>query len=203
MNQLLTRLSAAIFVMSFVSCEKSESKVFRDNKADVKKCPVTQIIYSTCCNIKDTMVFAYNTWGDPITITRLPSPNTGAPNYVFIYDKKRRLTEMLGLYSGGNSGLFYHKYFYANPGNSNIVVDSTYIFPQFQNGTLIQYYSSSASYLTYDKAGRIIKDSTIYQDGPRTRVDNYVYDANGNLFGRSYDDRVNINQTHEIWMFVN
>jgi hypothetical protein len=203
MNQLLTRLTAAIFIISIVGCEKSETKVFRDNQSNVKKCQVNQIIYSTCCGIKETMVFAYNSFGDPVTVTQLPRPNTGAPNYVFVYDKKRRLTEMLGLYSGGNSGLFYHKYFYANPGNSNIVVDSNYIFPVFQNGTLIQYYRASASYLTYDKAGRIIKDSTKYQDEPRPRIDNYVYDANGNLSGRSYDDHTNINQTHAIWMFVN
>ena len=113
---------------------------------------------------------------------------------------------MFAWYSGLNTadggGLYYHKYIYANPGNSNIVVDSTYVFPEFQNGYLIHYYGGSASYLTYDKAGRIIKDSTVFQ-GQSTRVENYVYDVNGNLSGRSYDDRTNINQTNAIWMFVN
>ena len=201
MKQFSVRLAAATFIISIVSCEKTETKVFRDNKAEVKKCSVTQIIYSSSFGIKDTMVFAYNSFGDPITITHLPFPNTGAPNYVFKYDKKKRLTEMLGLYTDGSSGLFWHKYFYENPGNSNIVVDSTYFFPQFENGALTWYYGASASYLTYDKAGRIIKDSTTYQG--TSRVDNYVYDANGNLSGRNYDDRTNINQTHTIWMFVN
>ena len=201
MKQLSVRLAAVIFIISIVGCEKTETKVFRD-KADVKKCPISQINYSTCCNYKDTMVFAYNSWGDPISITQLPFPKTGAPNYIFKYDKKRRLTEMLALYSGGSGGEVWHKYIYENPGNSNIVVDSTYYFPQFQNGTLISYYGASASYLTYDKADRIIKDSTVYQ-GTSTRVENYVYDANGNLSGRLYDDRTNINQTHAVWMFVN
>jgi len=34
-------------------------------------------------------------------------------------------------------------------------------------------------------------------------VDNYVYDAKGNLSGRVYDNRTNMNQTHAVWMFVN
>jgi len=206
MNQLLTRLAAAIFVMSFVSCEKSESKVFRDNKADIKNCRVTQIIYSPCCGIKNTMVFAYNTWGDPITITQTPLVGTGTPNYFFKYDKKRRLTELLGLYSGGDGGEVWHKYFYENPGNSNIVLDSNYLFPSFQNGIMIWYHTASATFFTYDKLGRITKDSTIstlYQAGQYTIVNNYVYDANGNLSGPVYDDQVNINQTHPIWMFLN
>ena len=204
MNHLLVRLAIAIFITSIVGCEKTETKVFRDKsdgKADVKKCSISQINYSTCCNYKDTMVFAYNSWGDPITITQLPYPKTGAPNYVFKYDKKRRLTEMLSLYSGGG-GEVWHKYFYENPGNSNIILDSSYFFPRLENGIMIWYYGASASYLTYDKVGRIIKDSTVYQ-GTSIRVDNYVYDANGNLSGRIYDDRTNMNQTHAVWMFVN
>ena len=203
MNQLLTRLAAAIFVISFVSCEKSESKVFRDNKTEVKNCPVTQIIYESCCDSKDTMVVAYNTFGDPITITQLPSPGTGIPNYFFKYDKKRRLTELLGLYSGGYGGEVWHKYFYENPGNSNIVLDSNYFFPRFENGIMIWYHSASATFFTYDKWGRIIKDSIIYQGGQYTMVNNYVYDANGNLSGYVYDNGSNINQTHPIWMFLN
>jgi hypothetical protein len=205
MNQFLTRLAAAILIISIGGCEKTETKVFRDKsdaKADVKNCPVIQVIYSSCCLSKDTTVFAYNSWGDPITVTQLPFPGTGRPNYFFKYDKKRRLTELLGLYRGGNIGEVWHKYFYENPGKSDVVLDSSYFFPWFQNGIMVSYHTASATYFTYDKSGRIIKDSTIYQAGEHTSVNNYVYDANGNLWGSVYDNRTNMNQTHPIWMFL-
>src|ERR1700754_4288464 len=46
----------------------------------------------------DTLKFSYNAAGNPVTITR-KQPATGAPNYVFRYDNKGRMTTLIGSYS--------------------------------------------------------------------------------------------------------
>jgi hypothetical protein len=198
------------FACLFFSCKKTNDPIeqafdgtisgtVQHKVKELKDCRVQQIINYPCCGLKDTLAFSYNSWGDPDTIKRLPFTGTGSPNYIFRYDKKRRLTDMLGLYDG-NGGLFWHKYFYENPGNSNIVMDSTFYFVRLRNGMLDSYVSSLTTYYTYDKWDRIIKDSTIFPSS-FANVSTFMYDANGNRTGRTYDNKVNIHRTNKIWMF--
>jgi hypothetical protein len=194
------RLAGLIILTLIISCTKNDDYTFRNYKPDIKHCQVTRIIHWASCCSKDTMVFSYNQWGDPVSIKRLPYAATGAPHYVFMYDKKRRLTDVVGMYQGGGSGEVWHKYFYSNAGNSGIIVDSAYAFFILKNGMIISDYPF-ATYFTYDKTGRIIKDSIVSNAGEYITVNNYAYDANGNLVGRNYDDKLNIHLTNKIWMF--
>lgn len=162
-------------------------------------CEVQQIVYGPCCNETDTLVFTYNSWGDPALVQRLPRPTTGAPNYIFRYDSKRRLTDVIGMYDSPTMAEFWNKYYYDKPGNSNIVKDSSFLFVEVKDNEMVSYRYSAVTYFTYDKWDRIIKDST-FSEG-HTYVNNYVYDMNGNLAGRTYDNQVNIHRTNKIWMF--
>jgi hypothetical protein len=168
---------------------------------EMDDCRVQQIIHTPCCDAKDTLVFSYNSWGDPSYIKRLPLAGTGAPNYIFKYDRKKRLTDIIGMYEHGAGAEFWHKYFYENPGNSNIIKDSTFYFVDVNNDMIVSYMASSVTYFTYDNWDRIIKDSTTHVLHGISQVNNYVYDANGNRTGRTYDNKINIHRTNKIWMF--
>lgn len=197
MNRIIYSFVVVINLAFLVGCGKKDS-VF--GWSSTNKCQIEKIVHTPCCGLSEAMMFAYNKMGDPVSITQLPTTNTGTPNYLFKYDKKNRLTELYGLYEGGNSGLFYHKYFYANPGNSKIVLDSVYFFPVLKNNVMVSYYSAVASHLFYDKWDRIVKDSTV--SSSTFVVNNFVYDIDGNLAGRTYDNKLNPHQTNKIWMFL-
>jgi hypothetical protein len=169
----------------------------------VNSCQVTQVVRWLDASTSLTMNFAYNTHGDPVSITQFPS-HTGALNYTFEYDHKKRLTGFKGLHPGGSSGLFYHKYFYSSPSaNAEIVMDSTYYFVTWTGEVMSFWYIGMATWYTYDSQGRIIRDSTVDSSFPYyTTVKNYSYDASGNRAGRTYDTKVNIHRTHKIWMFL-
>lgn len=206
-NWIMKRSFIALIVIAILlvsilvpGCEKGTEYNINRGAAELKDCPITQIIRNNY-GIVDTLVFVYNSFGDPVSATRLPSPGTGAPTYVFKYDKKRRLTDVIGLYHSGTSAEVWHRYFYDNPGNSKIVKDSTYYFVLIQNGQPFNYLQSSLSFLTYDKYDRIIKDSILYSWTSESFITEYSYDENGNRTGRTYDNKINIHRTNKIWMF--
>ncbi len=145
----------------------------------------------------DTITFTYNQYGNPVSGTR-PGPRTGAPNYLFLYDKDR-LTDFVGVYSNGTSAEYWHKYFYDNLGR--IVLDSVYQFPQIQNGKMVNPYGSYIIRFDYDNLNRIIGGTMILPDG-YTYPQSYSYDANGNRSGGSYDSKINFRRTNRIWMFL-
>ena len=174
-----------------------------------KKCQLEKVAFAFEDGwSKRSVVFSYNNQGDPVSIIQLPYTTTGFPNYFFVYDNKHRLTEMFRMYGNGKvgegGGESYNKYFYASPGSKEIIMDSAYYYPYFQNGILINYFGGAqATWYLYDDKGRVIRDSAVTDNNSQhTRVTNYTYDANGNRTGRIYDNKVNLHRTHEIWMFL-
>lgn len=191
----LTGVAVAIALMP--SCEKGNDYYARQGATELKDCPITQIIYYQSAS-PDTLLFTYTAWSDPETVTQLPT-HSWTPKWIFKYDKKRRLTDFIGQYADGVSGTVWHKYFYDNPGKGNITRDSVYVDFQIRNGAITCHHSYLI-FCIYDKYDRVIKDSSIYLSFPAT-VQTYVYDANGNLAGRSYDNKTNLHRTNKIWMF--
>lgn len=200
-------LIASTLLVSFiflVGCKKAYDYIEKDPNAEIKKCLLEKIAYSDPWGTEDTVVFSYNKAGDPLTGIRT-SPGTGAPNYVFKYDKKGNLTEFIGMYRNGVGSEFWHKYFY--DGTGKIVLDSNYIFCRVQNGQPVdpaltpEPDGSSLTFYTYDARCRIIKDSTIYSMG-WTNVVTYSYDVYGNRTGFEYDQNANFHRTNKIWMFL-
>jgi hypothetical protein len=152
-----------------------------------------------------TIVFTYNSCGDPLIGAR-PSPGTGAPNYIFKYDKKGRLTDFIGMYAGGTTSEFWQKFFY--DGLGNIVFDSTYLFCKVQNGQPVDPRLTpepdglSFTFYTYDVKGRVIKDSIISISYGWNFARTYSYNTDGNRTGREYDQKINFRRTNKIWMFI-
>src|SRR5436190_6211194 len=216
MSKIACSIVSFTLSIFFFGCTKDDRSVSRDdismnkkepginmNKA-ANKCQVVSVVEYDPYGINDTTMFEYNKWGDPVSVTRHPWPETGAPNFYFTYDNKHRLTELLG------DGAFYTKYFYSGPGDKRIIMDSTYTFPVFQNGIMTSYYDSKAVWYIYDSQGRIIKDSSIWGGGRSVTVFSYSYDANGNraihILGQSlfftYDNKANLHVTNEIFQFL-
>ncbi|MGZ3952158.1 MAG: hypothetical protein ACXVBZ_12215, partial [Flavisolibacter sp.] len=98
MTRSLITLAAIAQVALFIpGCEKGNDYVVHPGSPELKNCPILRIIRNRSGTI-DTLVFSYNSWGDPLSVTKLPHTNTGSPNYTFKYDKKHRLTEIIGMY---------------------------------------------------------------------------------------------------------
>jgi hypothetical protein len=203
-----------IAIVLLASCQKSDQylgeedpktnylkSAHLENKplAEVNECLIVRISY-WLGNESDNLEFIYNSSGDPVSITRTLGAHTGRPDYIFKYDEKNRLTDFVGTYRN-TSAEFWHKYFYDSRGN--IVLDSGYIFPQIANGFPENGYSRQLTYYTYDNKQRIIRDSTVFSGLYRPVVNIYAYDDNGNRIGNNYDDKININRTNKIWMFLN
>jgi len=168
--------------------------------AEANECKITQINY-TVGSRNDVLQFTYNSSGDPISITRALGGHTGYPNFIFKYDDKDRMSELIGTYDNNNVAEYWHKYFYNN--KNQIMLDSAYIFPTIRNGFPENSYFQQATYYTYDNKDRIIEDSTSFSNSISPTVHSYTYDENGNKKGNLYDDQININRTNKIWMFLN
>ena len=76
------------------------SEMAQKRAKELNDCQVQQIISPGCCSSDDTLLFNYNSWGDPETVHRLPYAGTGRPNFVFKYDSKRRVSDIIGMYEG-------------------------------------------------------------------------------------------------------
>lgn len=201
----------AITLVFLTSCQKSDAyldsasvnekhvKVYSKPGGQVKNCSILQITYSIS-GTTDVLNFLYNSSGNPISITRNAGAHTGYPNYLFKYDQNSRLTDFIGPYNGNTFAEFWHKYFYDARGN--IVLDSTYIFPNITNGYPANAYRTQLTFYAYDNKDRIIEDSTVYPD-LSPLVHTYAYDGKGNKIGSTYDNQLNVNLTNTIWMFLN
>ena len=219
MKRSFIALIFTIVVIAFLpGCEKGEGYIISHGPAEFQNCPITQIIRNNFGPV-DTIVFTYNNWGDPVSVTKLPRPffmsGYNGPNYAFTYDKKHRLAESIAFepdttQPGVTKIIVRHKYFYDNPGNSNITRDSAYYVPD--KG----YDFRSLTYFIYDKYDRIIKDSTFGPEVFTPLVYTYSYNANGNRASfrsdnhagyvntftfDTYDNKTNILRTNKIWMF--
>jgi hypothetical protein len=208
-------LLLVILAALFTSCQKSDEYYLNSDSsknnylkgasltnrplAEIKECSIVQISYPVGID-NDVLQFTYNSSGDPVSITRTLGAHTGYPNYVFKYDDKKRLTDFVGVYNN-NGAEFWHRYFYDSRGN--IILDSGYIFPRISNGFPENAFTRQLTYYSYDNKQRIIKDSTVFSNAIPPVVKTYTYDSDGNKNGTNYDDKININRTNKIWMFLN
>jgi hypothetical protein len=212
------RFIAVAMIMAIVllpGCKKVYDYIEDHPAADIKICPIMRIISAGQYGPADTLIFKYNSWGDPVSVAHSVGPSTGRPDYVFKYNRSGKLSELLAvyyMYGTTDDGVFmeyWNKYFY--DGTGKIARDSTYIWPYFENGVLIDYYGGKMTFYTYDNNERIIKDSTIWTEGHLSggtgklisvSVSNYAYDAIGNKVGGSYDQKTSFLRTNKIWMFL-
>jgi hypothetical protein len=140
----------------------------------------------------------YDEYENPTFITNA-TVATGSPYRTFVYDQWHRLREYRESYSYGNYQA-WHLYAYGQDGR--IHVDTTLNL----GNTRDNYAIRSIANLEYDNQGRIIRESGVATsiNWSYTFDQNYAYDASGNLIrpGVTYDNRLNINRTNDIWMFI-
>ncbi len=208
-NSLFLLGSLAAMLVIFSSCQKEFDSP--KNAEDLTGTPLPSP--TTYCRIESFWVnrFAfderfklvlYDEYENPVAITT-PGAGTGHPYVTFKYDSWHRLRQYLGAYLG-DSFEFLHLYGFDQHGR--IGVDTGYVF-----GSPIEkpvhYLDRSISTIEYDNQNRIIKTITDYERGGYHFEVNYTYDANGNLLyepdsGITYDNKVNLYRTNDIWMFL-
>ncbi|PUZ29755.1 hypothetical protein DCC81_10040 [Chitinophaga parva] len=168
---------------------------------------------------EDSVMISYNGKGNPISMTRT-RVGTGAPNYFFRYDKRDRLTDIIGAYSDNATFETWHHYEY-NDGNYSYLprTDSVYLFGIIGNGPLPDsvFFGVRASDFTFDIYGRIIKViETDVRPYPAVYTDLYYYNPQGNLVATSltgtggvdsvtytsYDTHTNPHRMHPIWQLI-
>ena len=204
-NRLLFLLiSTAGMALLFSSCRK---EMGTPNGGEVLNTPLPgQTMYCRIESIWENpwtpdqrfLLVAYDQYENPAYITT-PLPSTGHPFRVFKYDSWHRLRQYLGDY--GN-GFFEFWHFYGFDNNGRIGVDTTYTFGQLLDKP-VGYFERRISWIEYDSQGRIVKISNTNNFGA-SWVDNFTYMAGGNLMrpGVTYDSKVNICRTNDIWMFL-
>ncbi|MDI3321727.1 hypothetical protein [Pinibacter soli] len=201
-NSLFSMVLAALFLTFFVSCKKDE--------IDLKRIPADLAntkIYRYYGNMfTDTLTLMgtvnYNKFGDPVSIIKPPQfVGTGNPNYTFWYDKKGRLSDFIGLYSGGIGFEGWRHYYYDK--NDRIVRDSAYIFGSMVDGKP-NVAASYASTYEYDAFDRVIRTTLVDRFGHSPLVQDFVYDERGNLDGSTtnYDNNFNPHLLNKVWQFI-
>lgn len=183
----------------FDGCEKARDYVKINPCAEMNMCTIKSISYTGMFGEKDSLVFTYNSSGDPVSVTRRVA-GSGTPNYAFKYDKKGRLTDFYAPYANLNGAEFWHKYAYDNKGR--IAIDSFYTLCRHDNNGPTEHFTARFL-LGYDLQNRIILDSLDPSSGDAySPASHYTYDANGNRAGRNYDQKVHFRRTNKIWMFI-
>jgi len=153
-------------------------------------------------------IVGYDLFENP-TFISTPFVATGSPFYTFKYDLFHRMREHAEEHSNGTYNRL-HRYGINNDGR--IGVDTTYTLGGYNAmGQPDLYFSRTISTLTYDAQGRINHSSNITIPGPTfpmtppvSSANSYNYDSNGNLEvpGATYDNKMNINRTNDIWQFL-
>jgi hypothetical protein len=149
----------------------------------------------------DEWFIQYDQFENPTSITTF-HPIFGRANHTFKYDHWHRMIEWR---QEVPNGLFQEWHFYGFDNNGRIANDSAFYMGQISDprntAVFANYYT-----LEYDNQGRIIRQ------GQRSKNDNFtsvfwsdfLYDGHGNLIipGVTYDDKINMNRTNDIWQFL-
>ena len=207
---LLSTVAASMF---FTSCQKD---VGAPKDTEVRSTPLPGL--TTYCRIESFWLnpglssqqfrlVMYNEFENPIFITN-PMVGTGSPYRTFKYDSWHRLVQYLESYTNNH---FETWHFYGFDNSGRIGVDTSYTFGSSITGKPTDYYYRTISWLTYDGQNRIVRsDNTITPDPtnpmvpPSTNTQTWTYNSAGNLAGTgaTYDNKVNLNRTNDIWMFL-
>ena len=197
-------ISSAGMLLLFSSCQKEMGSPKDDEISNTPLpglttyCRVESIWENPGASNQRFLLVAYDQFENPAFITT-PLPSTGHPFRVFKYDNWHRLREYFGDY--GN-GFFEFWHFYGFDNNGRIGVDTMYTFGQLLDKP-VGYFERRISWIEYDSQGRIVKISNTNNFGA-SWVDNFTYMASGNLMNpaATYDNKVSILRTNDIWMFL-
>ncbi len=119
----------------------------------------------------------------------------------FKYDQWHRLKEYILDYGNGGAEE-WHNYTYDQ--NGRIGIDENYIWASSRDNPA-DYFDLYVLFYRYDTQGRISRvESHRVTHGGGSDTTNYIYNAAGNLIraGVTYDNKVSMLRTNDIWMFL-
>ncbi len=206
MKAFSTTLSCvALFVLSLLltACKKDDHY-----PPGGQYCRVHQVIGRIGYE-QDTITIKYNNKGNPVEMNRT-YVTTGSPRYVFKYDKRDRLIELLGMYNLPAS--YEMRFRYAYDYKDRISSDTVYTLGFIDLPNRVEYIRE----YSYDHKDRLIRMKHKNPNHPDSRwTYSYHYNQQGNLekvtneygsevplFSFDYDDKININSLHPIWQFL-
>jgi hypothetical protein len=203
------RITLAVLAVAssilFSSCIKEYEFVKQHPGAEVTGCRINMIIskWEGAHPRSDTFRVHYNAAGDPAEVVATPGAQYWEGDYHFRYDKYHRLTDyFLGNPSYSDYRLIWHRYTYIG---KSLVSDSQFNYIEHGGGPNPPLETFAYKYIdSLDKEGRITKVTEyIVPDLPPTTWD-IKYNAQGNMLapGAIYDNKLNINHTSKVWMFI-
>jgi hypothetical protein len=201
-NSVLISIIIMMLLIPFSSCQKIIDRIFNHHPEPLYNCTITQVKQSIDGGVENirTGIVYNNQHGDPDSVIfDIETGSAGAHLFYFKYDAAHRLVEYSGWYSR-REGDYYFLHHYGYEGNK-IIYDTT----QWQQAGKW----TRMGILEYDAQDRVIKENfrdTLLDDVPGTSSDfppaTYSYDANGNLTGATYDNKINFLRTNNVWMFT-
>jgi hypothetical protein len=206
-KQFLSVLVSAAAIL-LCSCQKNLQDKNNDTELRATPLPGQQ----TYCRIESIWeklqgtedrfrLVLYDQYENPVAITT-PVLGTGISYHQFRYDQWHRLKDYIA-YIGGALFQTWHIYGYDNSGR--IAYDTVYWFGS-PGERPTDYWLREFQTIGYDDQNRINRVNYTDATG-RISIVNYEYDAAGNLIhpaskGVTYDNKINLNRTNDIWMFL-
>lgn len=191
-----------LIVLTIVGCNKVADFLRGNKDGDMKYCNIKKVAFKYY--EAREMTFSYNASGNPVSVYMDPS-GTAAPSRYFSYDKKNRLTRMIGVYNQDTTSFEVLRLYY-HDSKDRIIRDTGWGFGHTSNGVPIDYYGKDVTHYEYDKWDRIIRISIteLYPQPRQPLIYTYEYDADGNLIGDGlvYDNKISYRRTNKIWMFL-
>jgi YD repeat-containing protein len=205
---LLSLLAMGVIIFCLSSCQKNLQDINNDGELGGTPLPGEQ----TYCRIESIWeklqgsedrfrLVLYDQYENPVAITT-PLLTTGVSYHQFRYDQWHRLKDHIA-YSSGAGFQRWDIYGYDNSGR--IAFDTVYWFGSLGERPT-DYWFREFQTIGYDAQNRINRVNYTDAAGQVTIL-NYEYDAAGNLIhpasdGVTYDNKINLNRTNDIWMFL-
>lgn len=199
-------------ILTLAACKKFDHPF----PGHLPKCQITKLKIGV--GPEDSMVITYNNKGNPVSMIRTVT-GTSTPNFFFRYDKRNRVTDVIGIYDDGVGFETWHRLYYDH--RDRIIRDTTYDFgivgetPQPIPGR--DLIARNISTFEYDAHNRIIRSTDTYGGSPdMITTTRYIYNSAGNLglivtsrgdavdsFAfNNYDNKMNMHLTHPIWQYL-
>src|SRR4030095_8336128 len=187
----LLRISFVAIIIFLTACEKLIDFI----PAKAKNCRIKKIHFIFPdfggFNSNYDMDFYYNKWGNPDSII-ISRPLTANYNRYFLYDNKKQLKRLVEA-QDFKFPVLDHRFGYTR----DLITSDT---------THSAYGVHAVTSFEYDGHGRISKSTfNFLPPDPYVSVtQTFQYDSEGNLLNGigNYDNKLNPNQLHPIWLFL-
>ena len=186
----------------FLSCKKA-IEVFPKDPA--KYARLESITFKSKNDYYTNRIVSFNASGEPVSSIS-QNTSTGDPNEAYFYHGNGQLKESV-LFFGEtpdsyevNGNNIFILYTYAYDAQGRIIADTNHYIGgrAIDSNRSIQYYRN----FTYDSQNRVIAEVLTMPQSNYTQEYTYEYDANGNLKGGNYDNKINPLKLSKVLAFI-